>query len=132
MNTEAETRLLSELTAVVADLHETGMEDGEAMYVLGAGADSLCTTRDAQSWVGFKSTLSTPDIKALLSKIDAEGNEYVKAEKGRHAYALQALALSLAAINAEQDITQAGAALLDSVIEAALVNYRTHAKSTLD
>ena len=130
MNTQAETRLLAELTAVVADLHSTGMADGEAMYSLGGSADRLCSTRDSQSWAGFKSTLTDADTIALLSQIDTEGNTALKAENGRTAYTLQALALSLAAINARQDVTLAGAALLDAVIEAALKNYRTHAKPT--
>ena len=104
MTTEAETELLAELTAVVSDLHS------------------------AQSWAGFKSTLTDADIMALLQQIDAEGNSSVHEEKGRHAYALQALALSLASTNAQQDTTKAGAALLDQVIEAALKNYRTQAK----
>jgi len=129
MTTEAETELLAELTAVVSDLHSTGMEDGEAMFLLGSGADRLCTIRDTQSWAGFKSSLTDADILSLLQQIDAEGNSSVHAEKGRHAYALQALALSLASTNAQQDTTKAGVALLDQVIEAALTNYRTQAKS---
>ena len=128
MTTHAETRLLAELTAVVSDLHSSGMEDGEAMFLLGAGADRLCSTRDSQSWAGFKTTLTAADIALLLSQIDAEGNASLKAEDGRRAYALQAIALSLAAVNARQDVTLAGATLLDSVIEAALKNYRIQAE----
>lgn len=128
MTTQAETTLLAELTAVVSDLHSSGMEDGEAMFMLGAGADRLCTMRKSQNWAGFKASLGAPDIIALLQQIDAEGNASVQAEQGRQAYALRALALSLATINARQDVTKAGAALLDTVIEAALDNYRTKAK----
>ena len=128
MTPQAETKLLAELTAIVSDLHSSGMEDGEAMYLLGGSADRLCATRDCQGWAGFKATLSYDDIVALLTQISEEGNASIKAEKGRTAYALQAIALSLAATDARQDITLAGASLLDSVIEAALKNYRTHAK----
>ena len=128
MTPQAETRLLAELTAVVSDLHSGGTQDGRAMYLLGAGADRLCGLRQAGSWADFKATLSDPDIAAVLQQIDAEGNDAVKAEKGHQAYALQALALSLAARNARQDTTQAGTALLDTVIEAALVNYRNNAR----
>ena len=130
MTPQAEAKLLAELTAVVSDLHATGMEDGQAMFLLGGSADRLCSARDSQSWAGFKTTLTTADIIALLSQIDAEGNASLKAENGRTAYALQAIALSLAAIDAKQDITLAGATLLDAVIEAALKNYRTNANPT--
>lgn len=130
MITQAETTMLAELTAIVGDLHSSGTEDGEAMFLLGAGADRLCSMRDSQSWTGFKGTLSAPDIVALLQQIDTEGNAAMAADKGRQAYVLRALALSLAATKARQDVTKAGTALLDEVIGAALDNYRTQAKST--
>ena len=132
MTTPAETTMLEELTAFVADLHASGTEDGETMFILGASADRLCSLRDSQTWTGFKSTLSAPDIIALLRQIDAEGNEALQADKGRLAYVLRALALSLTSTKAKQDVTKAGAALLDQVIGAAVTNYRTHAKSTQD
>lgn len=131
MITETENKLLADLTAVVADLHAVGTEDGEAMFMLGAGADRLCSSRDAQTWAGYKSALSPADIVAQLRQIEIEGQAAIAAEQGTRAYALQALAFSLAAITARQDITQAGAALLDSVIESALKNYRTQAKPAL-
>lgn len=98
------------------------------MFWLGTGADRLCAIGSAQSWAGFKSVLGSPDIITFLRQIDAEINAAAQVEKAHQAYALRALALSLAAANVKQDITKAGAALLDSVIEAALVNYRTHTK----
>jgi hypothetical protein len=131
MITETENKLLADLTTVIADLHAGGTEDGESMFMLGAGADRLCSFRDTQTWAGFKSALSPADIVAQLRQIEIEGQAAVSAEQGTRAYALQALAFSLAAITARQDITQAGAALLDSVIESALKNYRTHAKPAL-
>lgn len=131
MNTQTETQLLADLTAVVADLHAGGTQDGETMFMLGAGADRLCSLREAQSWSGFKTTLAPADIVAVLRQIETEGQAFVEARQGSRAYALQALAFSLAAATAKQDITLAGAALLDSVIESALKNYRTHAKPAL-
>ena len=131
MNTQAENELLAQLAEVVANLHDGGMQDGEAMFMLGAGADRLCSIRAHNNWSHFKASLTPADILELLRQIDAEGNTALREEKGRQAYALQALALSLAARDAEQDTTKAGAALLDQVIESALSNFRTHAKPAL-
>tara|TARA_R110002124_G_scaffold114535_63_gene269916 strand:- start:22970 stop:23368 length:399 start_codon:yes stop_codon:yes gene_type:complete len=128
MITDAETAMLAEITAIVSDLHSSGTSDGQTMFMLGAGADRLCATRIAQTWTGFKRMLGTPDLIPLLKQLDAEGTAALRAEQGRQAYALRALALSLAAVNVKQDITKAGAALLDTVIEAAMTNYRTNAK----
>ena len=131
MNTQAENELLAQLAEVVANLHDGGMQDGEAMFMLGAGADRLVSIRAHNNWSHFKGSLTPADMLELLQQIDNEGNTALREEKGRQAYALQALALSLAARDAEQDTTKAGAALLDQVIESALSNFRTHAKPAL-
>ncbi|MBU1304269.1 MAG: hypothetical protein KKF33_01955 [Alphaproteobacteria bacterium] len=131
MNPQAETELLAQLTEVVANLHDGGMQDGQAMFMLGAGADRLVSIRAHNNWSHLKASLTAADIMELLQHIDAEGNAALRQEKGREAYALQALALSLATVDAEQDTTKAGAALLDQVIESALSNFRTHAKPAL-
>jgi hypothetical protein len=131
MNPQAETELLAQLTEVVANLHDGGMQDGQAMFMLGAGADRLVSIRAHNNWSHFKASLTAADIMELLQHIDAEGNAALRQEKGREAYALQALALSLATVDAEQDTTKAGAVLLDQVIESALSNFRTHAKPAL-
>lgn len=132
MITQAETTMLAELTAIVADLQASGLDDGEAMFMLGASADRLCAMRDSPTWAGFKTTLNAPDVIALLRQIDTEGNAAMAADKERQAYVLRALALSLAATNAKQNVTRAGTALLDEVIAAALNNYRNQAKSAQD
>ncbi|WP_137152626.1 hypothetical protein [Devosia sp. FKR38] len=131
MNTQAETELLAQLAEVVANLHDGGMQDGQAMFMLGAGADRLVSIRAHNNWSHFKAALTPADTIELLQHIDAEGNTALREEKGRQAYALQALALSLAAKDAELDTVRAGAALLDQVIESALSNFRTHAKPAL-
>ena len=131
MTDQTESKLLADLTAVVADLHAGGTQDGESMFMLGAGADRLCSTRDSETWSAFMTTLLPADVMALLRHIETEGRAFVEAKQGSRAYALQAIAFSLAATTARQDMTLAGAALLDSVIESALNNYRTHAKPAL-
>lgn len=127
MTPEAETILLNKITQVMRDLHEHGTEDGEAMFMLGAGADYLCTSAEASNWSALKSKLSATETLGLLAQIDAEGQAAVAKQQVKHAYALQILGLSVAAIDAARPDTRTATRLIDDLIATALNNYRQHA-----
>ena len=127
MTPEAETILLNKITQVMRDLHEQGTQDGEAMFLLGAGADYICKTGKAATWSTLKSKLSATETIGLLTQIDAEGQAAVAKGQVKHAYALQILGLSVAAIGAQSQEIRTATRLMDDLIATALGNYRKHA-----
>lgn len=128
MSSPAQTILLNKLTAVLADLQESGAEDGEAMFMLGAGADHLCSSIEVENWPAFRQRLDARAMTGLLAQIDSEGQAALAEGKAKHAYALQALGLSLTATGFSQDeAIRNAAALLDEVIARALALYRQNA-----
>ncbi|MGB3336231.1 MAG: hypothetical protein WBA73_03535 [Devosia sp.] len=127
MTPEAETILLNKITQVMRDLHEQGANDGEAMFMLGAAADYVCKTGQAASWPALKARLSATETVGLLAQIDAEGQAAVAKDQLKHAYALQILGLSVAAIGAQSPQIHTAIGLLDDLLAKALGNYRKHA-----
>lgn len=127
MTADAEAILLNKITQVLRDLQEQGASDGEAMFMLGAGADYLCTAAEASNWSALKSKLSATETLGLLAQIDAEGQAAVAKDQIKHAYALQILGLSVAAIDARRPDTHTATRLIDDLIATALNNYRQHA-----
>ena len=127
MTPEAETILLNKITQVLRDLHEQGANDGEAMFMLGAGADYVCKTGQAATWAALKSKLSATETLGLLAQIDAEGQAAVAKGQVKHAYAMQLLGLSVAAISAQSQEIRTATGLMDDLIATALGNFRKHA-----
>lgn len=127
MPSSAQTILLKKLTAVLADLQQSGASDGEAMFMLGAGTDHFCSHVGAQSWAAFRQRLTPADIASLLPQIDEEGRKALAEDKPKHAYALQALGLSLTATAfADDEAIRTASGLLDEIIERAYALYRQH------
>lgn len=127
MTPEAETILLNKITQVLRDVHEQGASDGEAMFMLGAAADYVCTTGQARTWPALKAKLSPTETIGLLAQIDAEGQAAVANGQVKHAYALQILGLSIAAIGGESQQIRTATGLVDDLIIRTLTNYRNHA-----
>ena len=69
MTPEAETILLNKLTAVIRDLRDHGADDGEAMFILGAGADYLCQTAEVATWPALKARLNATEKLGLLDDL---------------------------------------------------------------
>ncbi|MET3924651.1 hypothetical protein [Devosia sp. 2618] len=128
MTTENQSALRSQLVSIIENLRTTGANDGEAMFLLGGGANRLRELTDAPTWTAFKAKLQPVDVARLLKDMDAEGNAMQQQDKAKHAYALRALAVSLATTGNQVDVIQGGAILLDQIIEETLVNYRNYVK----
>ena len=120
--------LRQRLAAVLRDLTEAGVDDGEAMYLLGGSTVGLIDRGGAKDWRGFKTGLPAADFARLLKQIEKEGNQLVADGKDKAAYALQALALSLVASRQDDKMLHEGEQLLDTVIAASVAQYRKHAK----
>jgi hypothetical protein len=127
MTPEAEAILLNKITQVMQDLHERGTDDGEAMFMVGAGADYVCKTGQAATWAALKSKLSTTETLGLLAQIDVDGQTAIAKGQDKQAYALQLLGLSVAAIGARSQEIRTATGLMDDLIATALGNYRKHA-----
>jgi hypothetical protein len=69
----------------------------------------------------------TPDVyRTLVRDFQEQGNKLYQQNKRRHAYAVQALAISIVASTQRMDPQMRdGEALLDGFIERALTAYRT-------
>lgn len=114
------------LAAVIADLKDNGVEDGEAMFLLGSLAGGLADDFKASNWVGAKNALTTETRNQVLQAFQDQGNKHHSEGRKKQAYAIQALAISLIAstLRADADIA-AGEPLLDHIISAAETRFRT-------
>lgn len=112
------------LAAVLEDLRTDGVEDGEAMYMLGSLGKQMLDAGAAPNWGALKGKMSAEAYQSLLNTMQARGNALVAEGKGKAAYALQALAISLVARTQPDPTIRQGEHLLDGVIEAAIAQFR--------
>lgn len=127
--TTKEEQFKTRFASVLADLHQDGVEDGEAMFLLGAGATRICDMGQKASWTELKQALSHADYDRLIEQCRTEGNSYAAEGKQKAAYAIQALAMSLVARTQTDPVIREGERLLDAVIDKTVANYRQHAQS---
>ncbi|MCR6673969.1 hypothetical protein [Devosia ginsengisoli] len=111
--------------AVLKDLQEDGVDDGEAMWLLGRLAAGLVDDLKAPDWSAAKRDMDRETYDTLLRTFETHGNAHHQAGRTKQAYVIQAMVVSLIARaqNADPQIA-AGEPLLDQVINASVVNYR--------
>ena len=112
--------------AVLTDLQDTAAEDGEAMALIGHLASDLCGTLQQKTWSAAKTVITPQVYNDLLKVFEQRGNEYHQSGKAKHAYAIQALAMSLVAgtMRADHQLAQ-GEKILDSLIDHSVGVYRS-------
>jgi len=121
------------LATLLIDLNRDGVDDGEAMFYLGGTAIRLCDLAGKPSWSALKPVLTKADYNRLFAMIDKEGKQLLGEGKTKPAYALQALAMSLAASTQNEDATiREGEKLLDAVIDRTVANFRERAQPHLN
>jgi len=114
--------------AVLSDIQKSGAEDGEAMARIGSLASDLAGTLKQQTWAATKANMTTETYNDLLKVFEQRGNEYHQSGKNKHAYAIQALAMSLVAATLRTDPQMAeGEKMLDAIIDRSVAVYRTQA-----
>ena len=107
--------------AILGDLQRDGVNDPDAVQLIGAMATNVSTTLGRPLWSQTKAKMSETQYRAMLQAFETEGVEHLRAGREKHAYALQALAVSLLAHRQPADAElQAGEALLDALINAAM------------
>jgi hypothetical protein len=95
------------------------------MWLLGSLASDLADDFHSRDWSSAKRTMSPQTYDALLRTFQDQGNEHHREGRTKHAYAIQALAVSLIAHSQRQDADIAqGAALLDEIIDRTVILYR--------
>ena len=129
MTPQSESVLLSKITTLLDDLRREGMENGEAMFLLGSAAASLADMGKLNTWAEFKAAVTRADIIQLLQHIDTEGNRMLDEDKVNVAYALQIIGMSVAASGSDSPELQQGGSLLDDIIETTLTNYRNYVRT---
>ncbi|HEY4202681.1 MAG TPA: hypothetical protein VGM83_19190 [Devosiaceae bacterium] len=112
------------LAAVLVDLRQEGINDGEAMFLIGRVATRLCEKTGQPTWTAFRQHISRNDYDTLMREFQRDGNEAYSQGKGKIVYALQALSVSLAAKVQTDPETQQGAKLLDGLIDRIVANYK--------
>lgn len=118
-------------TAVVSDILKSGGEDGQAMAMIGHLASDIAASLQQQNWVTAKANMTPEVYKDLLKIFEKRGNEYHQADKDKHAYAIQALAMSLIAATMRSDTQIAeGEKILDAVIDRSVAVYQNQTRKT--
>ena len=115
------------LGAILRDLQTDGKNDPEAMWLLGSLAAALVDKVGARSWKQFKDSMTRARYDQLLADFQEQGNTLYQQGKGRHAYAVQTLAVSLIASTQADPMVRDGEAMLDEAVAHALAYYRRSA-----
>jgi hypothetical protein len=110
--------------AVLQDLQHNGRNDAEAVWLIGSLAATLVDKAQARSWPALKHGLDRNSYDALLRDFQTQGNAFHREGKGKHAYAAQALGVSLIARTQQDTDIQSGNTLLDELIDHAIGIYR--------
>lgn len=119
-------QLKQHLLAVLTDLKEEAHKDPEAVWLIGSLASELTMKVKSPNWKGFKQKMTQDMYSTLVRDFQEEGQKLYRQDKRRHAYAIQAVALSIVASTQRVDpVISQGEALLDNYIERALAAYRT-------
>jgi len=116
--------------AVLKDLQESGSKDNEAMWLLGSLASDLADDLKAADWSAAKRGMHQQTYSTLLKTFETQGTEHHREGRAKHAYAIQALAISLIARTQGADPQMAaGEALLDQIIDYTVAVYRREKKA---
>lgn len=125
--TTKEEEFKQRFVAVLQDLQTNGRNDVEAMWLLGSLAAALVDKGKQPSWSTLKANLSREAYDGLLRDFQTQGNTLHQQGKGKHAWAIQIIGISLVARTQLDEQIQAGAALLDEIIGYAVAVYRKNA-----
>ncbi|MHB1109174.1 MAG: hypothetical protein ACYCZU_02470 [Devosia sp.] len=110
--------------AVLKDLQESGKNDIEAMWLLGSLATQIIEKAKQRSWPALKASLTREAYDGLLRDFQKEGNSLHQQGKGKPAYAIQILGISLVAKTQMDEQFKVGEALLDEIIDYTIAVYR--------
>ncbi|MHB1104038.1 MAG: hypothetical protein ACYC0C_14940 [Devosia sp.] len=110
--------------AVLKDLQESGKNDIEAMWLLGSLATQIIEKAKQRSWPALKASLTREAYDGLLRDFQKEGNSLHQQSKGKPAYAIQILGISLVAKTQMDEQFKVGEALLDEIIDYTIAVYR--------
>ena len=95
------------------------------MWLLGSLASDLSDDLGGTRWSDAKARINPPTFEALLRAFRDQGNQHHREGRNQHAYAVQALTVSLMASALREDPQLVeGERLIDAVIDAAVTAYR--------
>lgn len=110
--------------AVLKDLQTDGKNDVEAMWLLGSLACQIIEKAKQRSWPALKASLTREAYDGLLQDFQAQGNSLHQEGKGKMAYAIQILGISLIAKTQLDEQLRGGEALLDEIVDYTIAVYR--------
>jgi hypothetical protein len=109
---------------ILRDLQAEGKDDPETIWLIGSLAAALVDKVGASSWPDLKQALTAEAYDGLLRDFEAQGNALYQQGKGKQAYAIQTLAVSVIARTQSDPQVQTGSALLDEFVDRAIGVYR--------
>ncbi len=125
-----EKNVKSVLITVLKDLSENGAKDPEAMWLIGSLATKLITDAKAKDWLELKARISPKGYDVTLGELQKQGHDLQVKGKVKAAYAMQAIAVSLAAQRMNDKDTKKGNELLNQLISDAISYFNNvNAKS---
>ncbi len=111
------------LFSVLKDLNESGAKDSEAMWLIGSLATKMIEDSKAKDWPELKLAISPKGFNLTISELQKQIVELQAKGKKKPAYAMQAIAVSLASERIkDEDIIQ-GNELLNQLIANAIVYF---------
>jgi len=111
--------------SVLADLQQGGIDDPEAMALVGSLASDLAEALKQQNWSAIKQTMTAAHYDELLASFQARGNKFHQDGQARHAYAIQLLSVAPVGMTQRGDPDlAAGEKLMDRLIDQAVAIYR--------
>lgn len=112
------------LVAVMRDVKDNGLQDPEAIWLIGSTAARLIDLYGLKAWGAFKRQLTSEAYDQLLKDFSEQGNSFHKQGKAKAAYAIQLLAISVVCRTQQDPEVRQGEKLLDQVIERTVAAYR--------
>jgi len=122
--TTKEAEFKQRFVAVLKDLQANGKDDIEAMWLLGSLATQIIEKAQQRSWTAFKASLTREAYDGLLRDFQKEGNALHQQGKGKPAYAIQILGISLIAKTQLDEQMRMGERLLDEIVDYTVTVYR--------
>ncbi len=118
---------IGDLAKVLTDLEKVSERDPEAVLLIGSLAEHLIAKSGKNDWPETKASFSEDAFKNSLDTFSRQIAEAHRDGQVKIAYALQAMAISLAGSHFDDERVIQGVSLLDSFIAAACSFYKRNA-----
>lgn len=114
---------------MMRNLREIGMQDLEAVWLIGNLAAKFIDRARSENWTQFRKTRTQRAYASMLKDFEAQGNSFHAQGRNKNAYAIQVLAISMVAGTQKDADVVNGLVVLDDMIQYAVEYYRKNMRS---